>query len=86
MEDEEKWKQIENYSKYEISDRGGLHSIKSQRDIKQQLYKGYYRVHIFNDDNKQIRNYIHDLVALHCLVFDKLATLGSLCSLLLYFY
>lgn len=69
------WRDIPNYSNYQVSNLGNVKSkeklvkrkngrnyIKKEKILSKELIKGYYRVGIFKD-NKIIHKFIHILVA-----------------------
>ena len=61
---DEKFKQIPNLSKYEVSTHGNVRNIKTGRVLKTcVLPNGYKVVSLQRDDNPQKTFYIHSLVA-----------------------
>ena len=62
---DEIWKQIPDFSNYEISSYGNLRNKSSRKHISQRsLRGGYIRIYIKNDDNKRISLTIHRIVAI----------------------
>lgn len=61
------WKEIKDFSNYEISDEGEVRNKTTKQVLKGRLSKsGYLQVSIKNNDTKKFTNqYIHRLVALH---------------------
>lgn len=61
----EVWKQISNYSKYEISDNGKVRNKETQKEISQgSLDKdGYPTVKLYDDNGIRKKLYVRKLVA-----------------------
>jgi hypothetical protein len=62
MSEEELWKVINGYSKYEISSNGRIRNINGVI-LKQGINAGYNIINIFGDDKKRKKFYIHRLVS-----------------------
>lgn len=61
----EKWKVIEGFSKYLISNTGRVKNIVELRDLKFYNCKGYSKIELINDNNKDKKVFVHRLVALN---------------------
>ena len=61
---EEKWKVVEDFSNYEISDFGNCRNKKTKRHLKQSIIYGYKCINIPNDGGVYKTVKIHRLVAL----------------------
>ena len=60
----EKWKIINNYFNYEVSNMGNIRNIKTKKLLKFISHKGYNRVGLYNDFNKKQKIFtVHRLVA-----------------------
>jgi hypothetical protein len=60
----EQWKNIPNFSKYEISSLGNIRNKKTLRYLKLRLnHSGYVNICIINDDKKTKSILVHRLVA-----------------------
>ena len=60
----EKWKVVEDFSNYEISDFGNCRNKETKRHLKPSINKGYQYTTIKNDDGDKKFVSIHRLVAL----------------------
>jgi len=60
----EKWKVVEDFSNYEISDFGNCRNKKNKRHLKPSIRTGYKCITIPNDDGVRKAVSIHRLVAL----------------------
>ena len=61
----EKWKVIEGFSKYLISNTGRVKNIVELRDLKFYNSKGYSKIELVNDSNQDKKVFVHRLVALN---------------------
>ena len=61
----EKWKVVEGFSKYLISNTGRVKNIVELRDLKFYNCKGYSKIELINDNNKDKKVFVHRLVALN---------------------
>lgn len=61
----EKWKVIEGFSKYLISNTGRVKNIARLRELKFYDSNGYCRIELVDDNNKPKKAYVHRLVALN---------------------
>lgn len=61
----EVWKQISNYSKYEISDNGKVRNKDTQKEISQRSLDkdGYPTVKLYDDNGIRKKLYVRRLVA-----------------------
>lgn len=59
------WKQINNYSKYEISDNGKVRNKETKKEISQKSLDkdGYPTVKLYNDNGIRKKLYVRRLVA-----------------------
>lgn len=60
----EEWKEIEGFSRYEISTSGVVRDIKSLREIPQPFNNNFYCVNLIGDDGKKVLCKVHRLVAI----------------------
>jgi hypothetical protein len=58
----EKWKVIEDFKKYEVSNLGNIRNIKSKKILKPKLQNGYLCISLSDGNNKIRRRSIHRLV------------------------
>ena len=61
----EKWKVIEGFSKYLISNTGRVKNIVELRDLKFYNSKGYSKIELVNDSNQDKKVFVHRLVAIN---------------------
>lgn len=61
----EKWKVIEGFSKYLISNTGRVKNIVELRDLKFYDSKGYFKIELRDDNNERKKVFVHRLVALN---------------------
>jgi hypothetical protein len=59
----EQWKNIENFSRYEISSLGNIRNKNTQKYLKLRLnFSGYVQINIINDENQTKHVHVHRLV------------------------
>lgn len=62
----EKWKPIEKFPDYHVSNHGRVKSFKKKKPLIMKKcihYKGYEVVYLYRDKNKDIKCFVHRLVA-----------------------
>ena len=60
---EEKWKIVEGFSKYLISNKGRVKNIIELKDLKFYSCRGYEKIELVNDNNMKKKVFVHRLVA-----------------------
>lgn len=60
----EEWKEVEGFSRYEISTGGIVREVKSLREIPQPFNNNFYCVNLIGDDGKKVLCKVHRLVAI----------------------
>lgn len=60
----EEWKEIEGFSKYEVSNTGKIREKESLREIPQPLNNNYLCVNMYRDDGVKVLCKVHRIVAL----------------------
>lgn len=63
--DVEIWKQIEGFSKYEVSSFGNVRNKLTLKVLKPCIKSGYYNINIIDDDGKSRLKQVHRLAALN---------------------
>ena len=61
----EVWKEINNFSEYEISNYGNIRNKNTQKILKKQTKSGYFTTSIIDNNGDRKSHKIHRLVALH---------------------
>ena len=61
---EEKWKIIDGFSRYLISNKGRVKNVRTSRILKPFNLRGYKQITLTNDDNIKKKVLVHRLVAL----------------------
>lgn len=61
----EKWKVVEGFSKYLISNTGRVKNIVKLRDLRFYNCNGYSKIELINDNSKDKKVFVHRLVALN---------------------
>ena len=61
----EKWKVVEGFSKYLISNTGRVKNIVELRDLRFYNCNGYSKIELINDNSKDKKVFVHRLVALN---------------------
>lgn len=60
---EEKWKIVEGFSKYLVSNKGRVKNVIRLKDLKFYDKDGYKKIGLINDDNVKKKVFVHRLVA-----------------------
>lgn len=60
---EEKWKIVEGFSKYLVSNKGRVKNVIRLKDLKFYDKDGYKKIELINDDNVKKKVFVHRLVA-----------------------
>ena len=64
------WKQINNYENYEVSNKGNIKNIKTNKILKPHIRNGYYSICLCSKNIKKTVN-IHRIVAEHFLNYQE---------------